>query len=70
MKNNFFLIKTNDNWFSWKREKEKKLQPGYKWKPGCNFYLFGVLTNKRGNTISLTQQGIQTERNKKMKIAM
>jgi len=25
MKNNFFLIKTNDSWFSWKKEKEKKL---------------------------------------------
>jgi len=30
MKNNFFLIKTNDSWFSWKKEKEKKLSPGYK----------------------------------------
>jgi proteasome assembly chaperone (PAC2) family protein len=28
----------------------------------------GVFTNKRGNTISLRQQGIQTERNRKIKI--
>jgi len=66
-----FLIKNDDGLAFSGKKKREKVMACHKWKPDRRYiYFFGVFINRRGNTISLRQQGIQTERNKKIKIPM
>jgi len=65
--------KNNDGLAFPEKRKREKVLVCCKWQVEAVqkiIYLSGVFTNKRGNTISLTQQGIQTERNRKIKIAI